>query len=276
MHSPFRVGTRATSPKPERRTRRAIHAFALLATASLVAALTGCGGASFGGELSATPAPYMLGQAQQARLAFPAKEPFSIRLPQSSEQAGLNGTADAVAEVQRDGAASASAKADNGGKASAGVQVGHAFKNDSTRQMDLTIRMHYRYEYSLLSKPDPRQAGATVGIRLFAKDERSRVLRDIGLVTQSTVQGAAIRQSDDDVTFTVTLGPSQSMAIYLAGQAAVEVVEGRSAEAALKIRDLKLDVETQVSPAVAPASAPASPIRAPAPSRSPASSPVRR
>lgn len=226
---------------------------------SLVTLLTsaaGCAGTGFGSELSVTPAPTLVRDVTSTTISLPQAEGFSIRLPQSTEQAGLDGKVDSKADVQRDGSANASVTISNGGQGTAAVQVGHVLKNDTSRQMDLHVAVHYKYEFDVANNPEQRGPGATVGIRLYARDQRHRTLRDLELVSHNTEQGGASRKSDEDVSFQLTLAPSDTIAVYIAGQAAVTVPEGRSASSSLLIRQLRMDIATVPAPAIPATSAP--------------------
>lgn len=227
----------------------------LALAAALLTCGPGCGNGNFGVALSATPKPYDMREERSLSLSLPQSDGFSIHLSQSTREAGLQGTAAANAQATPDGNGELSAKVENGGRASGTIQLGHSFRNDTSRQMDMTARVRYGYEYQLSSKPEPRQLGATVGIRLFAKEERGRLLRDLPLVTQTTEQGGATRTADEDVSFTITLGPGQTALIYVAANVAVDVIDLRSAEASLRIRDMKMDIQTQLSPAISSPSA---------------------
>ncbi len=230
----------------------------ILALAGAIApGLIGCAASGVGSDLTELPAPLLLREATPAQMQLPAQTPFSIRFSKSSEQAGLLGTADASASATREGACAAKAEVLNGGKASGTTQLGHLFKNDTNRQVDVTVRAKFHFEYSATITPDSRLPGATVYVMLYARDQRNRLLREFTLTNHTTEQGAAVRKSDEDVTFTLTLAPQDSISVFTAGQVDVDVPQGRNAVASLSITGLQLDVSTKPSPASQPASQPA-------------------
>jgi hypothetical protein len=233
-----------------RRAARPLLPTVALSLVSFAPLLTGCASSGFGSELAATPAPLVIRETQPTTLRLPAETPFSIHLPQSTEQAGLQGTVDATAKVTKDGSASADAIVKNGGKGSATFQLGHVFRNETAQQLDLTIRVRYMFEFSVKNEPVQKLPDANLGIRLFARDARGRLLRDFDLIHHSTEQGAATRRSDEDLTFDVVLGVNESLSVFLAGQSSVDAPDGRSAESHLEIRQFSMEVQTRPSPAV--------------------------
>lgn len=210
----------------------------------------GCAGSSFGSELAVRPAPKLIRDIQTTSFSFPRDGKFSIRLPQSSKQAGLVGTVEADATVDTGGKANAKAIVENGGTGSGTVQIGHLIKNDTFRQMDLDIRVAFHFEFDVSCSPDAKVPAASAGIRLYVRDQRNRLLREFDLVQHTTEQGSVRRNSDEEIEFTVSLGPDDSAAIFVAGQASVETEEGRSASATLEIDQLTMDIKTTPAPAV--------------------------
>lgn len=240
--------------------RRTAHALlqlvALGFSICLAAPLAGCASTTFGSELTATPAPLIIRDTQATTLRLPSETGFSIHLPQSTEQAGLQGAVDATAKVEKEGSASAVAVVRNGGKGAATFQLGHVFRNDTAQQLDLNIRVRYAFEFAVKNEPVQNLPDATLGIRLFARDARGRLLRDFDLIRHSTEQGAATRRSDEDLSFELVLGVNETMSVFLAGQSSVDAPEGRSAESRLEVKQFSMDVQTRPSPAVAPPSQP--------------------
>jgi len=216
--------------------------------------LAGCSSAQFGSELSARPKPQPIRDVESTTLRLPQTAPFSIALPRASKEAGLEGQADADASAKPSGEAEATASVTDSGKAEGLFQLGHAFANDTDRQMDLDCNVRFHCELEARQEPDARLPDASSGLRLYAREERGRMLRDIPLVEQSTENGTTQRQADEDLHFTVTLGPGQSVDIFLAGQARVDIPSGRSASATLKLRGLQFEVVTRPAPPIQAAS----------------------
>lgn len=225
-----------------------------LATTGVFMLLVGCGGGHFGSTLSASPRPQPLHQADGATLRLPQEAPFSIALPQSSRAAGLGGQADADAQAKSDGQAEVSARVTTSGTAEGLFQLGHALSNDTDRQADVDFRVRFTYEFETRAGPDVRQPDAAVGLKLYARDQRGRLLREMTLVSHTTESGPTSRQSTEDLRFTLTVGPGTALDVFLAGQARVEISADRSASARLALRDLQIEVVSRPAPAVRTAS----------------------
>ncbi len=234
----------------KRRAKPVCSAWLLAAAGSLTLAAVGCGGANFGSELSAKPKPQALGRTEGKTLRLPQDEPFSIHLNRSQQQAGLDGTAEADARAKREGQGAVSARVTSGGQASATFQLGHAFANDGDRQVDLNVAVSCEYEYEAGADPATPWPDATVGLKLYARDGRNRLLNSFSLVQHSTKQGAASSRDRKELRFTLTLGPGESVNVFLAGQVAIEVEAGRSAHGSLKLSGLQMEVETRPAPPV--------------------------
>jgi len=211
---------------------------------------TGCGGDGPGSELKVRPRPRPLGQAGARLIRLPQDEPFSIALAPSQQAAGLNGEASAEAHALREGRADATAEVRNGGSAQAGFQIGHAFENDSDRQIEMQVRVRCGMEMAAGADPPGPLPGAKVGLRLYARDGRNRLVRNIGLMEHATEDGAAASSERKDVAFELLLGPRESVSVFLAGSVQVETREGRSARGAIKLSGLEMEVRTEAAPPV--------------------------
>jgi hypothetical protein len=220
--------------------------------------LAGCASAQFGSELSARPKARAIDKIEGAALHLPQDQPYNITLPKVTKEPRLEGTADADALAKPTGDGSASATVTNGGKAEGIFQIGHALTNATDRQADFEFRVRYNYEFEARATTELALPDASVGLRLYARSERGRLLRDLVLVQHTTENGAAQRSAGDSLTFTLTLAPGETVDVFVAGQAKIEVPDGRSASCALKITGLQMDVTTRPAPAV-PASAPSKP-----------------
>jgi len=212
--------------------------------------LGGCSSNQFGAELSVRPRAYSLRKTQPVKLRLPQDENFSIALESSRREPGLDGEASADARAKPAGQGEASASVARSGTAEGLFRLGHAFANDTDRQMDLDLAVRYHCEYEAREEPDARLPDATVGLRLYARDERGQILRDFVLVEYATDDGTAQRQADDSVSFTLTLGPGQSVDVFLAGRAMVNVPTERTASGLLKLDGLQFEVVTRPAPAV--------------------------
>jgi hypothetical protein len=222
----------------------------LFVAAGLLALLTGCMGAQFGSELSAKPKPRALRSTQSATVHLPQDEAFAIVLPSAHKKAGLDGTAESDADAKPAGAAEASASVKTAGTAEGLFQLGHALSNETDRQMDVAFTVRVHYEFEARNQPAERLPDAAVGLRLYAREPRGRLLRDLVLVDATTESGTAQRHGDETLNFTLTLGPGDTVHVFLAGQAKVDISTGRSASSSLKVSHLEFDVVTQPAPPV--------------------------
>lgn len=216
----------------------------------VVLVLSGCSDTRFGSELAMQPKPHSIRTAECATLRFPQDRPFSIVLPSASKQAGLDGTAEADASAKPDGTAEALAAVTGSGTAEGLFQLGQAFANDKEQQLDLDFSVRFHYEFAAEADPALDLPDAVVGLKLYARDSRGRLLRDMLLVQHSTENGATRQQGDKTAGFTLTLGPRESVNVFLAGQAKVDIREGRSASCSLKLSGLAIEVVVRPAPAV--------------------------
>lgn len=215
-----------------------------------LALLFGCAGGQFGSELSTHPQPRAFSAAEAVTVRLPEEQPFNIHLYQITRQPLLDGQAAADADARADGTATATANVTNGGTAEAVFQVGHAIQNTSDRQTDLDLRFQFDYELRAEASTTEKLPDATVGLRLYARQVRGPLVRDIPLVTYTTENGRAKRRASQQMETTVTLGPGDTVEVFLAGQARVEVPDGRSATSELKLAKLRCEVVSRPAPAV--------------------------
>jgi hypothetical protein len=221
-----------------------------LAVVVPVLALSGCTSGQFGSELSARPKTTAIHTTEAKTLHIPQDEPFSIALPRASREPGLDGTAESDATAKPSGEAAVSAAVTKIGKAEGMFQLGHAFANDTDRQLDLEFSVVVHCEFEAREEPDEGLPDATVGLRLYARDQRGRLLRDLGLVDHTTEHGSTRQQADRTLGFKITLSPGGSVNVFLAGQTKVEIPAERSASAMLKVSGLRFDVAVKPAPAV--------------------------
>lgn len=209
-----------------------------------------CTSGELGGELAARPKPHALRQPEGVTIRLPQDEPFAIALPRSSRQVGLGGEAAADATAKPTGEAEARASVTTSGTAEGVFQLGHALLNETDRQTDLDLTVRFRYSFEVTQATESRLADAVLGLRLFARDDRGRLLRELPLVQHSTENGAAQRSADECVQFTLTLAPGGAVNVFLAGQTKVDIPAERSAAALLKLEGLQFEVVTRPAPAV--------------------------
>jgi hypothetical protein len=232
----------------------------LLIIAAAAFAAGGCSSAQFGVEMAVRPKPYLLRSVAPATLRLPQDQPFAIALESDHREPGLDGTADAGAAAKGTGEGSATATVERSGSAEGLFRLGQGFTNDTDRQIDLDLVMRYRYEFGARAEPAaPRTPDATVGLRLYAHEAHGRMQRDLVLIDYSTEDGATQQQGDKRVELTLTLGPGQSMDVFVAGRAKVDVKALRTAAATLKLSDLQFEVATRPAPEVRATSAPSGP-----------------
>ncbi len=212
--------------------------------------LSGCASDQFGSQLSAHPKARAIDRPEGTTLHLPQDQPFNITLPRATKQPGLEGTAEVDATAKPNGDAAASASVTNGGSAEAVFQLGHAVSNATEKQVDFEFHVHLQYEFEAQASTELSLPDATVGLRLYARYEQGRLIRDIALVGYTTENGATKRQSTENVNFTLPLGPGDSLSVFIAGQAKVEVPASRSASRSIKISDFQIEVLTRPAPAV--------------------------
>lgn len=221
-----------------------------LACGIAVLTLTACNQSQFGGELTAKPQPLAIQQATGQTLRIPQQEPFSIALPRSRQEPGLGGQADAQADAQPGGSATATATVQGGGTAQAGFQLGHAFRNETDRQFKLDIAFSYDYEMEASAEPETPYADCQVELMLFVRKERGAA-QPLTLLQHSTENGAASRAAQRETArISVILPPQETVNIYLAGQAAINIEADRSAQGRLALRDVQLAVDITPAPPV--------------------------
>jgi hypothetical protein len=215
--------------------------------------LLGCSGGDFGSELTVRPRPQPLARAAGESIRLPQDKPFSITLAPSEESPGLGGTAEADSHVGREGNADAAAHVENGGSALAGFQLGHAFQNGSDRQMKLRVRVDCAYEIEAEATPPSALPDAKVSLKLYARDGHNRLLRNFTLAEHSTeegAEGAAASKDRKNIEFALTLGPRESVSIYVAGSVKVETPDGRSARGSVNLSGLEMEIKTEVAPPI--------------------------
>jgi len=220
-----------------------------IATAGMVLSflLTGCGGGEFGSELAMRPTPRALGAAV---LRLPADESFSITLAPTQETPGLGGQAEADASAAKNGAAEAVARVDNGGSAMAGFQLGHSMKNDADRMVYLHVRVACDYQTDAGAAPPSTMPEAQVGLNLYARDGRNRLLRSFNLAQHSTETGAVASKDSKVIEFTLPLGAREWVNIFVAGRARIETTEGHEAHGSIKLNKLEMTIEKETAPPV--------------------------
>jgi len=222
----------------------------VVAGISLVLVFAGCGGDGFGSELQVQPTPRPLSRGDYQTIRLPQDEPFSITLAPTQKRPGLGGSAEADAHVSKGGSADAVARVENGGSAQAGFQLGHAFQNDSDRQAEMRLRVRGEFETEARATPPGPLPDVKVGLKLYVRDGRNRLLRDFSLAQHTTDKGAASSSDRKEVDFLLTLGPHERVSVFLAGSVQVETQEGHSARGSIRLSGLEMEVTTELAPPV--------------------------
>lgn len=218
----------------------------------ILAVAAGCSGSGAGSELAYQARPTLVADAAGggSTLHLPRQQPFSIVLSPSREEPGLGGTAHAEAVASGDGQARTAAQVGAEGSAQGTFQLGHALSNQSARQVDLSFSVRFAYEYSASLTPQAARPDAKVSLTLYARDGRNRLLVERPLITHSTEQGAVQDVGTTQTQFTLTLGPDESVSVFLAGQAQVQAKGVATAQAQVAVTGLEMDVTTHVAPPV--------------------------
>jgi hypothetical protein len=190
----------------------------------------------------------MVSAESAAERNFPADAPFGIFHAESTKSAGLGSDAQSDAHALPDGRADASARIDNGGEASATFQLGQAFSNPGNRQIDLDVTVRFHYDYEAAASQTPAHVDGAVGLKLYARDHRNRLLRNDDLVAYTLDQGDSSGKADKEIRFTVPLGPGGTINVFLAGQARASAEFGRSGACSLNVSDLKMAVVSRPAP----------------------------
>jgi hypothetical protein len=221
----------------------------LVVVSSLVIA-SGCAGAGSGGELSVRPQPRAVSAAEGTTVRFPADGALNITLLSASKEPGLSGAAETDTDIDAQGSAAASASVTNGGQASAQFQLGQSLQNDTTRQTDFDLTVRFSYEFDAAAEPASRLPAGTVSLRLFARRPVGRPLRELTFVEHATELGNIERAATEEARCTVTLGPGETLHVFLAGVVSIDVPDGRSAAGRVSVKDVTIEAETSPAPAV--------------------------
>lgn len=223
----------------------------------LGACFAGCSGGSMTSELAVKPEAHSISKPASSTIRLPKDEKYSIALAPAQKSPGLSGSADATAEAGRDGNANLIASVENGGTASATFQLGHAFTNETDRQMDLHIRLRFDYEYSAAAKPLAPSADGVLGVDVFARSTRGKLLKTIPVLNFSTAEGDVSSRGSKEAEFAVTLSPADGAIIFVGGNVQIATKDGHSANGAIKLTKLEMEIEPKAAPAVSAATKPA-------------------
>lgn len=237
---------------------RSRRAGCLLAPLALVW-LSGCAAGGLADELTGRPNARAIGKADGKVVRIPSDEKLSITASPAQKAPGLAGSAAANAAARPEGSAEAAANVDGGGTASAAFQLGHAFSNDSDRQLDLRIALKFACEHSADSGPDDLSPNAAVSLKLLAREGRGRLRQQVVVFDHALDAGKIRSKRIEELEMDVTLGPGTSINVYLAGAVVVENREGQSAAGTLKVSGVEMTVTPTVAPAVRTATQPVKP-----------------
>jgi hypothetical protein len=233
--------------------------------AGCAVAIAGCSSDQFGAELSARPRPSAIRTPEGTTFRVPEDQPFVIALQRKNSAAGLEGQADADATAGGDGHAGARVRVVRAGQAQALFQLGSAFVNDTERTIDLECALHFRYRLDISQEPRSAAKDGALGLRLYAREARGRMLREMNLFDVGSEEGAARRDSEEHLEFTLTISPGETVNVYLAGQARADIPAERSLTAELKVSDVRLHAVSHAAPDVPVQPPGAPPPAAPAP-----------
>ncbi len=218
---------------------------------ALACSWIGCTETRFGGDLPHTPTKtHQFKRAEQISVTVPNHEALAI----CTNSAQWDGAGTAEAEADGAGSARVAVRTDGIGQGEGLVRLGHRFANETDQQTDLHCTISFDYEFALDEDPGLRLPDATVGLRLYARDDRGRWLRDLPIVELSTENGATQQRSQKRVSFTITLGPGHTADIFLAGRARVNVPPERAtatnASASLAVSNMQIEVVSKPAPPV--------------------------
>lgn len=227
---------------------RSVHTVFMLAAVPAPLLLCGCE-ASGPSELTMRPVskPFRL----DAAIRVPGDTPFTILSSPSQENPAPGGVVQSHADSAPAGQARAVTSVEHGGAGSATFQLGAAFKNETDRQVDVTVSARYRYEFTLGTDARTRSADGTLSLHFFARDQFNRLLRDVSLLSQSTEQGTTAQSGENQLEFTVTIGARDSLYLFFGGAVGVDTLKSaRTARAELLLTDVALTVSARAAPAV--------------------------
>ncbi len=225
-------------------------ALAALMSLGLGALSAGCGGGRFGTDLSQRPPPHALAAPAAPTLHLPRDRPINIRLGRSNHAPGLSGSVEADAATDGQGMANARVPIEQGVQGEALIQLGHALRSDTDRQTDVDFLIRVQFGLEAATMPPENRPGATVGLRLCARDPRGRLRHEAVPGHYAPEYEAVQRVGRETLRLTLTLAPGEALGEFLAGRV-VGAVEGpRGASARLQIRSLPYEVTTQPAPAV--------------------------
>lgn len=212
--------------------------------------LAGCAGAEFGAELRKRPEPLALDRPENRSLSLPGDQPFTITLKEATEKAELTGTADADATASGDGSGMARAEVSQGGTASAGFQVGHAFRNQTARHMQVDVAARLRISYEVGDADDEGLPLAGAYATLYARDNQNRTLGKHTLLSHKSDVGDASGEKEETVSFELLLAPGATANIYVAGNVQINAEEGKSAAGSVKLDGLEMKVDVRPAPGI--------------------------
>lgn len=216
-------------------------------TAALLGGGAGCG-REFGAEVAVRPDPVVFRRVAERVIRIPDDVPFALRAAPASQAPAPDGEARAEADARPDGTARAVVEVRNGGQAQAEFQLGHAVRNDTDVQTDVEVTLRVRFGYELDRSGGPPRPDSELGLRLYAQDERSRMLRSFVLLSHSGEAGPVASTDERTLRFRVTLGPRQTLTVYLAGLAQAEMEPGQQVRAAVEVQRAALELRLVPAP----------------------------
>lgn len=190
---------------------------------TLVLALSGCGGADFGGDVRVPgPERYVLatGTAAGEPLALPGDRGFNIHVKQSSQNPGAHGTARGDSDASRDGKAFCRAEATGGGAASAEFKIGHRIDNRSEGTQLASISVEFRLNESVEICDAPKgNTLAKAELFLVVLDSRKRVVSTTTIIQTDSDQAVGRTEGPQQRLISARLEPAESYDVMLFGRA---------------------------------------------------------
>lgn len=229
-------------------TRSVCRLTLFLSAGFTLAVVTGCAGGG-AAELSARPRPQAL---TAATVSVPRDGRLSIALSSFSKRAGLSGQVTGDATAAAEGRGELTLNITGGGSADGALQLGHAFSNDSDRQVELDLAIRFSMELSTTVETAAIEGDATLRARLYVRDGANRLLRAIDVTGFAATHGSLKRTTRESQQLTLTLGPGQSAQVFLGIDAAADTLRSeRSASLTVRITDFVVDASTRPAPGAA-------------------------
>lgn len=221
----------------------------LLGGVLLIATIPGCSSAGAASDLAYKPRPQVI--PPSGAIHLPQDGKLGIALVSFDRHAGISGVVDGDATADADGNGLLRGVVSKGGSIGGVLQLGHAFENNSDHQVTLEVNFAFHYKLELAGDAKAGATDAVVGLKLFVRNSYSRALRAIDIANHSTEQGAVQRESTEQQSLSIPLGPGESVQIFVAATAAADTIKSeRSAGYKLTIDHVRIDATSRSAPPV--------------------------